>query len=122
MPRKILIADDEPSILVSTAMLLRDFGYEVVTCSAADAIVATLEKETPDLLLQDVRMPGLDLEKLVLSLRGDARWAMLPIVIFSASMDLDDIHRRVGAAGMLEKPFKPHELVAALDEALGLAA
>ena len=114
---KILVVDDEPSILRSTQLLLTDMGYEVVTCADQAKIMPTLRKERPDLLLQDVRMPGLDLDRLVTSIRADKDLA-IPIILFSASMDLDEIQQRVGAAGVLEKPFKPAEIVDAIHIAM----
>lgn len=115
---KVLLVDDEPAILDSTAMLLAEMGYEVVTVSRAEAILATARAERPDLLLQDVRMPGLDLHALVGEIRGDPELRHLPVLLFSASMDLADIAARLGAHTHIEKPFKPTELVAAIQGAL----
>ena len=115
---KILVVDDEPSILRSTQLLLLDMGFDVVTCSDQSTIVETIRRERPDLLLQDVRMPGLDLDRLVTSIRADKDFSRLPILLFSASMDLDEIQQRVGAAGILEKPFKPTEIVEAIQVAI----
>ena len=115
---KILVVDDEPSILRSTQLLLMDMGFDVVTCADQAHVLDTLRKEKPDLLLQDVRMPGLDLDKLVSHIRADKALAKLPILLFSASMDLDEIQQRVGAAGVLEKPFKPTEIVEAINVAM----
>lgn len=118
---KILVVDDEPSILRSTQLLLLDMGFEVATCSDQSMIVQTIRKERPDLLLQDVRMPGLDLDKLVGTIRAEKEISRLPILLFSASMDLDEIQQRVGASGVLEKPFKPTEIVDAIRVAIGSA-
>lgn len=115
---KILVVDDEPSILRSTQLLLTDMGFEVVICADQARVVEMLRKELPDLLLQDVRMPGLDLDKLVSAIRADKMLAHLPILLFSASMDLDEIQQRVGASGVLEKPFKPAEIVDAINIAI----
>lgn len=115
---KILLVDDEPAILDSTATLLEEMGYSVVTVARADRIVATAKAERPDLLVQDVRMPGLDLQALVDALRADAQLAELPVLLFSASVDIREIALRVGAAQHLEKPFKPADLAAAIQGAL----
>lgn len=115
---KVLVVDDERSILHSTAALLTDLGYRVATCDNAGEIRSAIERERPDVVLQDVRMPGLDIERLVRELRGDARWANLPLVVFTASMDIDDIFERVGARAILEKPFRPDELARAVSGAL----
>lgn len=114
MGLRILIVDDEPSILRSTAMLLASLGYEVGTCDRAEAIVEAVRRERPDVLLQDLRMPGLDLERAVLELRAIPEGARLPIVIFTASMEAAEICERIGGVGILDKPFRPHELEAAL--------
>lgn len=111
---KILVVDDEASILRSTQLLLLDMGFEVVTCGDQSQILETLKRERPDLLLQDVRMPGLDLDRMVASIRAEPALRDLPILLFSASMDLDEIQHRVGAVGILEKPFKPTEIVEAI--------
>lgn len=115
---KILVVDDEASILRSTQLLLMDMGFEVATCADQAQVLDSIRREKPDLLLQDVRMPGLDLERLVGAIRADPLFSKLPILLFSASMDLDEIQERVGAAGILEKPFKPVEIVHAIQVAM----
>lgn len=115
---KILVVDDEVSILRSTQLLLLDMGFEVATCSDQSKILDAVREERPDLLLQDVRMPGLDLDRLVNTLRSEPEFRSLPILLFSASMDLDEIQERVGASGVLEKPFKPMEIVQAIQVAM----
>ncbi|HET6405907.1 MAG TPA: response regulator [Candidatus Thermoplasmatota archaeon] len=115
---KVLLVDDEPAILDSTRMLLVQMGYDVVTANEASDILPTLRRERPDLLLQDVRMPGLDLDALARNIRGDPAIAHIPVLLFSASMEIDEIAARIGAARHLEKPFKPQELVNAIQGAL----
>ena len=117
--RRLMLVDDEPAILESTRLLLLELGYEVLTLGRADLILETARRELPDLLLQDVRMPGLDIQMLVSQLRADEQTKRIPILLFSASLDLDDLAERVGASSQLEKPFKPRELVAAIEAALG---
>jgi CheY-like chemotaxis protein len=117
---KVLVVDDEPSIVLSTARLLTDMGFEVATCGQAADISAALDREQPDVILQDVRMPGLDIEALVLAIRADPRWKRLPIVIFTASMDAHEVRERVEAHGVIDKPFKPEELLRVLRAALAM--
>jgi two-component system response regulator ChvI len=118
---KILVVDDEVSILRSTQLLLEDMGFEVITTSDHTQVVDIARKERPDLVLQDVRMPGLDLDKLVSSLRSESTLRSLPILLFSASMDLGETAQRVGAEGVLDKPFKPREVLDAVKSALAAA-
>lgn len=107
---KVLVVDDEAPILRSTAELLQLLGYQAVCCQEAPRIREAIERERPDLVLQDVRMPGLDLERLIGEVRQDARFASLPIVIFTANMDAEETAQRVGASAFLDKPFRPHDL------------
>lgn len=116
-PRLILVADDEPAILQSTRLLLEDAGFRVVATNEAGRVAQLAREERPDVLLQDVRMPGLDVAKLVEELRADATTRGIPVLLFSASMDLDEIAESVGAAGILEKPFQRDELIAAISSA-----
>jgi CheY-like chemotaxis protein len=115
---KILVVDDEISILRSTQILLEDMGFDVVTTSDHGNVVEMARRERPDLLLQDVRMPGLDLDKLVATLRDEPTLRRMPILLFSASMDLGETANRVGAEGILDKPFKPAEVLDAVHAAL----
>lgn len=115
---KVLLVDDEPAILESTRLLLVEMGYEVVCVASAAEILPMLRRERPDLLLQDVRMPGLDVNTLAKQMRADPLIGTIPILLFSASMEVEEIAQRVGAASHLEKPFKPHELVSAIEGAL----
>jgi CheY-like chemotaxis protein len=119
---KILVVDDEVSILRSTQLLLEDLGFEVVTTSDHQEVLDLARRERPDLVLQDVRMPGLDLDKLVATLRAESSLRHLPILLFSASMDLGETAQRVGAEGVLDKPFKPREVLEAVRSALAAAA
>lgn len=115
---KILLVDDEQRILMSTTMLLRHMGFDVVTATAATEILPTLRRERPDLLLQDVRMPGLEIRALVAEIRADPDIGRTPVLLFSASISLEPLYEEVGAEAMLEKPFRPSDLQAAVERAL----
>ena len=104
-------------VLRSTQTLLDALGYEASTVSDASQVLDAIRRERPDVVLQDVRMPGLDVERLLERIRSDPELRRTPVVLFSASMDLGDLQGRVHAAGMLEKPFKPSEAVAVIDRA-----
>lgn len=110
----VLIVDDEPAILQSTRLLAEDLGFEVVATARAEEVLALVRLHRPNVLLQDVRMPGLDLGRLVSDLRALPEAAHLRIVLFSATMDLEEIARQVEPSAILEKPFRPQDLQAAL--------
>lgn len=114
---KVLIADDEEPILQSTAVILREYGFQVVTVPEARLILPTLRAERPDVLLQDVRMPGLTLPDLLDDLRRSEQ-GRLPVVLFSASISLPDLAGVFDVDAVVEKPFHPDVLVSALRDAI----
>lgn len=107
---KVMIADDDLSVLSSTAFLLeRIFGYEVVAVSHASEIFEAIHREHPDILLQDVRMPGLDIASHLQALRTDGHTASLPVLIFTGAND-EGMAQAVGADATVGKPFDPEKL------------
>ncbi|HWH09377.1 MAG TPA: response regulator [Candidatus Thermoplasmatota archaeon] len=114
---KVLIVDDEQMVLHSTQRLLASLGYDTATVNEAPRILESIRRERPDVVLQDVRMPGLDVEALLRRLREDPEVGGTPVVLFSASMEIFDLEERVHPAGVLEKPFKPAEAVAVIERA-----
>jgi CheY-like chemotaxis protein len=118
MRQKVLIVDDDPDVLESTALLVESLGYDVVRVSNASDIIDALEQEQPAVLLQDLRMPGLNVSGLVAALRSNPATADIPIVFFSANTDVAGLAARYDAWGYLAKPFGKQELSRLLDEAM----
>ncbi|MGH7859428.1 MAG: response regulator [Candidatus Binatia bacterium] len=115
---KIVIADDETAVLSSTGAILKVFGFEVATVAIARDILPVLLTERPDLLLQDARMPGLDLVEHLKAIRGEETLADLPVLVFTANVDAEEVWKNVGADGVVEKPFNPRELKALIEKHL----
>jgi CheY-like chemotaxis protein len=110
-PQKtVVIVDDEPDVLESTAMVVESLGYKAIRVDDPAHILETVSKEAPALLLQDLRMPGLTVAGLVASLRSHPATAMVPIVFFSANTDVASTAARYDAWGYLPKPFTAQEL------------
>lgn len=110
----MLVVDDDPRVLASTAELLAHLGFRVATCERADGVLDALLHEPPDVLLQDVRMPGLDVAKLVARIRAQPELARVRIVLFSAAHDLDELAARIQPDAVLEKPFAAEALLRAV--------
>lgn len=113
--KKVLIVDDEPMVLSSTQRLLADLGFSTATEMDPRAVVSAVRRERPDVVLQDLRMPGLDIEALLADLRADPDVGRTPVILFSAGMELDEVRTRVPVDGVLEKPFRPAEAVDAIE-------
>lgn len=119
---RILIVDDEEDVLRSTALVVESLGYQAIQVQDASAILEVIAKDKPDLVLQDLRMPGLNVAGLVASLRSDPATATLPLVFFSANTDIAATAARYDAWGYLAKPFTADQLASVLEKALGNAA
>ena len=113
MAKKILIIDDEPDILRAAKVRLMSFGYEVITAGDGSDIVNLVQKNMPDLILLDLRLPRMDGDKICAMLKADDRFKNIPIIIFTASSDLNTSKKvkDSGANGYLIKPFDTEELL-----------
>ena len=114
MAKRLLVVDDDPGLLLAVSDTLRAEGYDVATARrGADALVRVAEA-LPDLIISDIRMPGMDGYQLVRNLRSNARTRLVPIVFLSAKDETGDRIQgfRSGVDAYIIKPFEPEELTA----------
>jgi two-component system, OmpR family, KDP operon response regulator KdpE len=117
MGARVLVVDDEPSILRVVAANLRARGYEALTAASGEAALALIESQQPDCVVLDLGLPGIDGLEVLRRLRS---WATTPVVILTA---VDDEHRKataldLGADDYVTKPFMMAELLARVRGAL----
>ena len=114
MPDTILIADDEPNILLSLDYLLRREGFAVLQARDGHAALAQLREHRPRLVLLDVMMPGLDGHAVLAALRGDEALKHTRVLMLSAKGRDTDIAKGLGlgADAYITKPFSTQALVA----------
>ncbi|MDQ0337845.1 two-component system alkaline phosphatase synthesis response regulator PhoP [Caldalkalibacillus uzonensis] len=112
MTKKILVVDDEQSIVTLLQFNLEQAGYTVVTALDGKTALYLAQKEAPDLIILDLMLPHIDGLELCKTLRG--RNNMTPILMLTAKDDeLDKIlGLELGADDYLTKPFSPREVVA----------
>jgi two-component system KDP operon response regulator KdpE len=117
MPSRVLIVDDEPSILATMAPLLRARGYDVSTAMSANACLDNVERVDPDLIILDLGLPDMDGVELCRLLR-DGR--STPIIVLSArGAEPDKVGALdAGADDYVTKPFSAEELLARIRVAL----
>jgi DNA-binding NarL/FixJ family response regulator len=118
--RQLLVVDDDPNLLLAVSETLRAEGYEVVTARRASEAMVQVAESLPDLIISDIRMPGMDGYALARNLRSNPRTRLIPIVFLTAKDDLADriTGFRTGVDAYITKPFESEELVAIIKNIL----
>ncbi len=119
--RKVLIADDEPNIVVSLEYLMKREGHEVLVARDGDEALALARSAGPALVLLDVMMPGKSGFEVCQALRADAATAGIKVLMLTAKGRDTDVAQGlgVGADAYMTKPFSTRELAAKVRELLG---
>jgi DNA-binding response OmpR family regulator len=109
--RRILVVDDEEEIRSLVASYLRSDGFDVVEAANGQEAVAAVSKRKPDLVVMDIRMPGMDGLEALHEIR---RVSDVYVILLTARAEETDriIGLSVGADDYVTKPFSPRELVA----------
>ena len=117
MADRILVVDDEPTILATIAPLLRARGYEVITAMTGHAALESVQRDAPDLVILDLGLPDLDGVVVTSQIRESRS---TPIVVLSARGAENDKVRALdaGADDYVTKPFGTEELLARIRVAL----
>jgi two-component system alkaline phosphatase synthesis response regulator PhoP len=114
---KILVVDDEPSILNLVTSYLRAEGYEYYTASDGPSGLKAAQAYKPDLIVLDIMLPGMDGIEVLNQLRRESD---VYVILLTAKSEETDkvIGLSVGADDYLTKPFSPRELMARIKAAL----
>jgi two-component system KDP operon response regulator KdpE len=117
MKERILIVDDELSILKFVRSNLEDRGYAVTSATNGEEALHIIERELPDLIILDVMMPKMDGFEVCRQLR---EWSQIPIIMLSACGDEKDKVKclDLGADDYIVKPFGANELMARVSAVL----
>ena len=113
MPHTILVVEDEFDVRENISEILTENSYRVITASNGREAVIKLLKETPDLILSDIMMPGMDGLQLLQYLQSSKNLAHIPFVFLTAKSSNQDFRKGMltGADDYVFKPFKTNELL-----------
>ena len=113
MTNKVLIADDEPNILISLEYLMKREGYEVHVARDGVEALDVLRRERPRLVLLDVMMPGKSGFEVCQELRADEALQGTLVLMLTAKGRDTDVAKglAMGADAYMTKPFSTKELV-----------
>ena len=112
--KKIVIVEDEPDILEVLSYNLKREGFDVLTAADGTVGIALIRRETPDLVLLDLMLPGMDGIEICTAIKKDPQTQHCLIIMVTAKGEESDIvlGLGVGADDYIAKPFSPRELVA----------
>ncbi|RPH88090.1 MAG: response regulator, partial [Desulfobacteraceae bacterium] len=104
MPKLVLVVDDEPEILKSVQQILLDESYEVLCARDGHEALKKTEEENPDLVLLDIKMPGLDGIEVLQWVKTNH--PQLPVIMMSAHGTIETAVKatKLGAYDFIEKP------------------
>jgi DNA-binding response OmpR family regulator len=121
MAKKILIADDEPNIVVSLEFLMKQRGYDVRVVSDGEEALRAVGEFRPDLILLDVMMPRVSGYDVCQKVRENPEWQGIRIIMLSAKGREIEVTKglAMGADAYVTKPFSTRDLIAKVGEILG---
>ena len=121
MRKKVLIADDEPNIVVSLEFLMRQKGYDVKVVNNGDDALRAVAEFAPDLILLDVMMPRINGYDVCQKVRENPAWRDIRILMLSAKGRDVEVTKvtAVGADAYVTKPFSNRDLIATVTAMLG---
>jgi DNA-binding response OmpR family regulator len=121
MSKRVLVADDEPNIVISLEFLMKREGHAVSVARDGPSALEAIRTGKPDLVLLDVMMPGLSGFEVCQAVRADEALAGVKILMLSAKGRDTDIAKgqAMGADAYMTKPFSTKELAEKVRELLG---
>ncbi|WP_333706181.1 response regulator transcription factor [Ottowia beijingensis] len=122
-PKKLLVADDEPNIVISLEYLMKREGYDVLVATDGNQALEAIQREQPALVLLDVMMPGKTGFEVCQAVRADPALDGVRILMLTAKGRETDVRKglALGANAYMTKPFSTRELVQKVAELLEAA-
>ncbi len=110
---KVLIADDEPYVTRVLKLVLQKEGYDVTVVRNGKEALDSYVKQTPDILVTDVKMPHMGGRELVKTIRGLEDSINIPVVVMTSTLESEnrDWLHDVGNVSFLGKPVSPRDLL-----------
>ncbi len=118
--KTILFLEDEQELLFSVGNLLTDQGYNVLKAEDAEQALQVVQTNVPDLILADIKLPGMDGFDFFEAVRKQSALASVPVVFLTAFNNIDAMvyAKKVGVSEYITKPFDFEYLVARVRDLL----
>ncbi len=114
----VLVVDDEVRILRFTRVALQHSGYQVTTATSGQQALDLFRQLSPDVVLLDIFMPGIDGFEVIKRLREDSQ---VPIIVTSARFGVEEMAFAAGASDYIAKPYKTDDLIKKVEGVLPAA-
>ena len=114
----VLIVDDEPSILQTLSGLLSDEGFDVATAANGYEALKVIDADSPDLVLLDIWMPGLDGIETLKEIKKDNPHIQVIIITGHGTIETAVRATKLGAFDLIEKPLSIDKIIVAINNAL----
>ncbi len=115
--KKLLIVDDEPDMLAVMVAILRNGGYDVIQASCGDKAISLAMSEHPDLILLDIKMPGMDGVKTTDVLKNNPETKNIPIAYLTNLVEEDEVLNghvlgsKIGNLYFIPKTYKAEKII-----------
>lgn len=120
MEKRVLVIEDEPSILDLLNLILTREGYTVSTCQTGREAIAAMKEFHPHLILLDVMLPGLDGVSIVKIMSEDESLSSTSVIVTSALLESEKLFQFYPQVkGFCPKPFVLTDLIAKVKHCLG---
>jgi len=121
MPNKILIVDDEPSIIVPVQFLMEQNGYDVLVAFSGEEAMEIIADKKVDLILLDIMLPVIDGFEVCQRVRENPQWNKIKIILLTALGSDANVEKglALGADAYITKPFSNVDIVEQVKELLG---
>jgi len=111
MPKCVLVVDDDRLIIDVAQHALKSKGYDVITAYDGLEALEALKKTTPDLILLDVQMPGMDGYTFIMKKSADPAIAGIPVIVLTSMGKTEPLFKRHGVKAYLLKPINTQQLL-----------
>jgi DNA-binding response OmpR family regulator len=122
MAKKIMVVDDEESLLELVSAVLEEAGYDAITASNGEEALAKLKTEKPDLVLLDMMMPGMSGREVCTRIRSDPKTKELKIAFLTVAKFSEvgkDQLSKMNVSDYITKPFDNEDLLKRVKKILG---
>ena len=120
--KKVLIVDDNSDILWVVETILKRYGFDVLSTLKGEEVLAKTKKYNPQLILLDVFLSGIDGIEVCNTLKSTPETKDIPIIMFSAHTNSQDLMKFCKADDFVAKPFDSNELVKKINFQIGTHA